>query len=107
MRIAEACDREQAQTLGSNTSEPDDEAEPVKISVDRRSIFKRTGMALLASGALATLATPSRASGVERNGDAITGLWLGVISVQDNSFPPFNAFEIYDGATWTSSGQTD
>jgi hypothetical protein len=35
------------------------------------------------------------------------GLWQGVVSAQDNSFPPFGTFELYGGTIWISSGQTD
>ena len=70
-------------------------------------MLKRAGMVLGASGALATLALPARASSDDQGQIEIFGLWRGVISAQDNSFPPFDTFELYGGGLWISSGQND
>jgi hypothetical protein len=35
------------------------------------------------------------------------GLWQGVISAPDNSFPSFPVFVMYGGGIWTGSGQVD
>ena len=37
----------------------------------------------------------------------LAGLWHGVISSPDNSFPSFETFEQYGEGTWTGSGQPD
>ena len=80
--------------------------EPVPDS-NRRNMLKGAGMFLGASGALAALAIPVGAAS-EQDADEILGLWQGVISAPDNSFPPFKTFEQYGGGgIWISSGQTD
>jgi hypothetical protein len=100
-------DRAQAQTLRRETLEQKNDTGGCNLPVDRRSMLKRAGMVLGASGTLAALAIPSGATSQDPDGDAITGLWQGVVSAQDNSFPPFNTFELYGGTIWISSGQTD
>jgi len=81
--------------------------EQPSMKVDRRSVLKRAGIVLGASGALAALAIPSGASPQDEGQGEILGLWQGVISAQDNSFPPFKTFELYGGGLWISSGQND
>lgn len=79
------------------------------FTINRRHVLKGAGMFLGASGALAALAVPVGASGnnEEADADEIVGLWQGVVSARDNSFPPFKTFEQYGGGIWISSGQTD
>jgi hypothetical protein len=65
---------------------------------------------LLGGGvALAACAIPSAAQYTNPvpGPNGIEGLWQGVVSAQDNSFPPFQTFELYGGVIWISSGQTD
>jgi len=81
--------------------------EQPSLKVDRRRALKRAGIVLGASGALAALAIPSGASPQDEGQGEILGLWQGVISAQDNSFPPFKTFELYGGGLWISSGQND
>jgi hypothetical protein len=72
----------------------------------RRHMLKGAGMFLGASGVLATLAIPAGSATESQDADEIVGLWQGVVSAQDNSFPSFKTFELY-GGIWISSGQTD
>jgi hypothetical protein len=75
---------------------------------NRRNMLKGAGVFLGASGALAALAIPVGAASEDQVADEILGLWQGVISAPDNSFPPFKAFEQYGGGgIWIASGQPD
>lgn len=85
----------------------DDSPEQGGFYVDRRNMLKGAGMFFGASGALAALAVPAGANGSDEDADEIAGLWQGVVSAADNSFPAFKTFEIYGGQIWLSSGQTD
>jgi hypothetical protein len=76
------------------------------LLVNRRKLLKRAGMVVGAGGALAALALPGGATSKDCEADEIVGLWHGVVSAKDNSFPPFKTFELY-GGIWISSGQTD
>jgi hypothetical protein len=81
--------------------------EQPSLKVNRRHVLKGAGMFLGAGGALAALATPAGGTSGDQDVDEIGGLWQGVVSVQDNSFPPFKTWELYGGGIWISSGQTD
>jgi hypothetical protein len=82
--------------------------QPMKERVpdsNRRNMLKGAGMFLGASGALAI---PVGAASEDQVADEILGLWQGVISAPDGSFPSFKTFELYGGGgIWISSGQTD
>jgi len=93
--------------LASRVLDKHDSLQQPGFNVNRRHMLKRAGMVLGASGALATLALPARASSDDQGQIEIVGLWRGVISAQDNSFPPFDTFELYGGGLWISSGQND
>jgi hypothetical protein len=81
--------------------------EQPNLQASRRQMLKRAGMVLGASGALAALVIPAGATSEDQDVAEIVGLWQGVVSAQDNSFPPFKTFEQYGDGTWISSGQTD
>jgi hypothetical protein len=75
---------------------------------NRRDLLKGAGMFLGASGALAAVAIPVGATSEGQDADELVGLWHGVISAPDNSFPSFKTFELYGGGgIWIASGQTD
>jgi hypothetical protein len=59
------------------------------FEVNRRHMLKGAGMFLGASGAHSALAIPAGATSEDKDADEIVGLWQGVVSAQDNSFPPF------------------
>jgi hypothetical protein len=90
------------ETLDKQNGSP----EQPDLLVNRRKMLKRAGMVLGASGALAALAIPAGATSGEDDADEIAGLWHGVVSAKDHSFPPFKTFELY-GGVWISSGQPD
>jgi len=90
-----------------NLGQPKDSHTEPSLKLDRRHMLKRAGMAVGAGGALAALAITAGATDAEPDANDITGLWQGVVSAKDNSFPPFNTFELYGGTIWISSGQTD
>ncbi len=81
--------------------------EQPNLQANRRQMLKRAGMVLGASGAFAALATPAGATSEDQDADEIVGLWQGLVSAKDNSFPPFATFEQYGGGLWIGSGQTD
>jgi hypothetical protein len=85
--------------------------QPMKERVpdsNRRNMLKGAGIFLGASGALAALAIPVDATREDQDADELVGLWQGVISAPDNSFPTFKTFELYSGGgIWIASGQTD
>jgi len=76
------------------------------LNVNRRRMLKGAGIVLGASGALAALAAPLGAAGEDedRDRDAINGLWAGVVSTADNSFPPFKALSLFGGGLFIASG---
>jgi hypothetical protein len=92
---------------GENLQKQNASPEQPNLQVNRRQILKRAGIVLGASGAIAALAIPASADGQDHDEVEIVGLWQGVVSAQDNSFPPFSTFEQYGAGTWISSGQTD
>jgi hypothetical protein len=63
--------------------------------------------ALAAAGGLGALVLPGAALAANAGQDELTGLWHDVISAADNSFPPFQTFELYSGGIWIGSGNTD
>ena len=77
--------------------------------VNRRVMLKKAGMFLGAAGALAALNTSANAAteGQGLGADEIAGLWLGIISASDGSFPPFDVFDLFGGGVYISSGQND
>jgi NAD(P)-dependent dehydrogenase (short-subunit alcohol dehydrogenase family) len=91
---------------GETLQQQNASSEQLNLHVNRRIMLKRAGMVLGASGALATLAIPAGATSEDHDVVEIVGLWQGVVSAQDNSFPSFKTFELY-GGIWISSGQTD
>src|SRR5258708_15274851 len=80
--------------------------EQPSLKVNRRHMLKGAGMFLGASGTLAALATPAGASSEDEDADDIAGLWQGIVSAQDNSFPPFKTFEQYGGGLLLRRRQT-
>jgi hypothetical protein len=67
-----------------------------------------TGVATLAvAGGLGALALPGAARATAAGTEELVGLWHTVVSAQDNSFPAFQAFELYGAGFWIGSGQTD
>jgi hypothetical protein len=65
-------------------------------------------MTLFAALATAVqLAIPAGATSEKDTEGLLAGLWHGVISSPDNSFPSFQTFEQYGEGTWTGSGQPD
>jgi hypothetical protein len=75
------------------------------LKLDRRRMLTRAGLVLGATGALA--AVVSEPAAAENRSDEIDGLWQGVISAPDNSFPSFPVYVMYGGGIWTGSGQVD
>jgi hypothetical protein len=71
------------------------------------------GAAVVAAGAIGAFGMPGAA--LADNGDPedearthqIAGLWHTVVSAQNNSFPAFQAFELYAARIWIGSGQID
>ena len=97
----------QAQLRGDQTPKMrNDVREQVSLNVNRRRMLKGAGIVLGASGALAALAAPLGAAGEDedRDRDAINGLWAGVVSTADNSFPPFKALSLFGGGLFIASG---
>jgi hypothetical protein len=70
----------------------------------RRQILKRAGGAAAAAGALA--AFPAAAA-AENDPNDPTGLWGGVVSASDNSFPPFNVWSLWGAGILIASGNQD
>ena len=93
--------------LASRVLDKHDSLQQPGFNIKRRLILKGGGMLFGASGALAALASPASANSSDEDANKILGLWQGVISAQDNSFPPFKTFELYGGGLWISSGQND
>jgi hypothetical protein len=107
MRNEEERHKTQVQLLGGETPQQQNgSSEQLNVHVNRRNMLKRAGIVLGASGVLATLAIPAGATSEDHDVVEIVGLWQGVVSAQDKSFPPFMTFELY-GGIWISSGQTD
>src|SRR5258708_7532075 len=82
--------------------------DPPKKDIALRKLFNRRhvlagGMA----GAIAALAVPGAALAKNEDSDELAGLWHGVVSSSDNSFPAFQTFELYAAGIFIGSGQTD
>ena len=108
MRNEEEGHKTKAQLAGGeNLQKQNASPKQPNLQVNRRQILKRAGAVLGASGAIAAFAIPAGADGQDHDEVEIAGLWQGVVSAQDNSFPPFSTFEQYGAGTWISSGQTD
>jgi hypothetical protein len=95
------------QTPEALAEQKDSPAQPDPLN--RRSMLKKAGMFLGAAGTLAALDTSANAAseGQGLGADEIAGLWLGIISASDGSFPPFDVFDLFGGGVYISSGQND
>jgi hypothetical protein len=80
-------------------------SDPPGLKFDRRRMLTQAGTILGASGALAALTLPARASRDEDE-DEIAGLWQGTVTAADNSFS-FGALSLYGAGLFISSGSTD
>ena len=98
---------EQAQPGDAQTlNESNNTSTKSGLMLDRRRMLTHAGIVLGATGALVALTTPASAAATE-GANEMDGLWQGVISAPDNSFPPFGVFLMYGGGIWTGSGQVD
>lgn len=73
--------------------------------LNRRDVLKGAS-ALDVAGGIGALARPGIAA-ADAGPDQLAGLWHTVVSAQDNSFPAFQAFELYGAGLWFGSGQPD
>lgn len=87
-------------------NEPRDTSTEAGLRIDRRRILMGAGVVLGAAGPLAALTIPASAAATGGPNE-MDGLWQGVISSPDNSFPSFPVFVMYGGGIWTGSGQVD
>jgi hypothetical protein len=95
--------------MKNNTTFPpaiDRRSQDVSRAINSRRNLLKSGLAM-GGGAFAALALSDAASGQDADSENIAGLWEGVVSAKDNPFPLFKTFELYGGAIWISSGQTD
>jgi hypothetical protein len=91
---------------------PRNDHERLETDVAKRKRFNRHDLlagaaALAAAGGIGSLALPGAALATNAGPDELAGLWHDVLSAADNSFPPFQTFEIYSGGLWIGSGNTD
>jgi len=95
------------QTTEALIEQNDSPAQPEPVN--RRVMLKKASMFLGAAGTLAVLNTSANAAseGQGLGADEIAGLWLGIISASDGSFPPFDVFDLFGGGVYISSGQND
>jgi hypothetical protein len=70
-----------------------------------------TGVTGLAAGTLAAMSMAPSAladdSGANGDGNVLNGLWHDVVTLADNSIPPFETFDVYADGIGISSGQID
>lgn len=76
-----------------------------------RKLLHRYILAGGVAGAIGALALPSLALAhdehQDEHSDELPGLWLNVISALDNSFPTFQAFELYGAGIFIGTGNAD